>query len=65
MTEKIMMKKFSEEERARILAISSEGASAWLNAIPLSSLCLKLSDTELPIVCSLRLGSTLCQPHEC
>ena len=54
-----------EEERARLLAISSEGASAWLNAIPLSSLGLKLSDTELPIVCSLRLGSTLCQPHEC
>jgi hypothetical protein len=54
-----------EEESARLLAISSEGASAWLNAIPLSSLGLKLSDTELPIVCSLRLGSTLCQPHEC
>ena len=22
-------------------------------------------DSELPIVCSLRLGSILCQPHEC
>ena len=42
-----------EEERARLLTISSEGASAWLNAIPLSSVGLKLSDSELPIVCSL------------
>ena len=52
-------------ERARLLAVSSEGASAFLNALPLASCGLKLSDIELPVVCSLRIGSTLCHPHKC
>ena len=26
---------------------------------------LKLFDHELPIVCALRIGTTLCYPHEC
>ena len=52
-------------EKARLLAISSENASSYLNALPLPSLGLKLSDAELPIVIGLRLGATLCQPHQC
>lgn len=52
-------------ERARLLAVSSEGASAFLNALPLVSCGLKLSDIELPIVCALRIGATLCHPHDC
>ena len=55
----------NDTEKARILSISSEWASDWLNALPLSSLGLKLSDVELPLLCSLRLGATLCQPHPC
>ena len=43
----------SETEKARLRSITSEGASAWLNALPLSSLGLKLSDSELPILCAL------------
>ena len=55
----------SDVEKARLLAISSENASSYLNALPLPSLGLKLSDAELPIVIGLRLGATLCQPHQC
>ena len=55
----------SDTEKGRLRSISSEGASAWLNALPLPSLGLKLSDTELPILCSLRLGATMCHPYLC
>ena len=43
----------------------SEGALAYLNALPLPSCGLKLSNIELPIVCASPIGSTLCQPHTC
>ena len=55
----------SDADKARLLAVSSEGASNYLNALPMASLGLKLSDAELPIVIGLRLGATLCQPHQC
>merc|ERR1712079_927855 len=32
---------------------------------PLSTLGLKLSDSAFRIVCALRLGSQICQPHKC
>ena len=55
----------SEEDKARILAASSEHASDWLHAIPISSLGLKLANTSLRTVCALRIGSPLCQQHTC
>ena len=42
-----------ECERARLQVVSSEGASAFLNALPLASCSLKLSNIEMPVVCSL------------
>ena len=38
-------------EKSRILACSSEAASAFLNALPLANCGLRLSDTEFPIIC--------------
>ena len=55
----------SIEEKARILAVSSEKASDWLYAVPIPSLGLKLYPMSLKIVCGLRLGSKLCHPHKC
>ena len=55
----------NDTEKARILAVSCEGASAFLNALPLANCGLRLTDIELPIVCSLRIGSTLCKPRIC
>ena len=55
----------SEAERARLLSVSSEGASDWLHAIPIPSLGLHLDPMSLHINCGLRLGATLCHPHEC
>ena len=55
----------SEAERARLLSVSSESASDWLYAIPIPSLGLHLDPMSIHIACGLRLGATLCHPHEC
>merc|ERR1712020_54115 len=53
------------EEKARLLAVSSESSSDWLHAIPVPSLGLKLDPMTLKISCGLRLGSTLCHQYQC
>ena len=55
----------SEAEKARLLAVSSPSSSDWLHAVPVSSLGLNLDPMSLKIACGLRLGSTICHPHEC
>jgi hypothetical protein len=55
----------TEAERARLLSVSSENSSDWLYAIPIPSLGLHLDPMQVHIACGLRLGATLCHPHEC
>ena len=55
----------SDMEKARLLSISSESSSVWLNAIPIPFLGLHLDPISLKIACSLHLGSPLCHPHIC
>ena len=47
------------------MAVSAPHALHWLNAIPIPLLGLKMDNRSLRIACGLRLGSPLCQPHEC
>ena len=51
--------------RARILAATSKEYGAWLQALPLSSIGLRMDDNTVHIVTGLRLGSPLCRPHTC
>ena len=55
----------SEAERARLLSVSSESTTDWLHAILNPSLGLHLDPMQVHIACGLRLGATLCHPHEC
>ena len=55
----------TKEEQARLLTVSSEHASDLLNAIPIPSLGLKLSNIQVKIARALRLGSNMCHPHIC
>ena len=49
----------SEASQARLLAAAWKESGAWLNAIPVTSLGLKMEDKVLRIVVELRIGTTL------
>ena len=51
--------------RARLLASSAWESGAWLNALPISSLGLRMDDDTIRIATGLRLGAPLCRPHTC
>ena len=51
--------------RARLLAVSAEHSGDWLNALPVSSCGLRLSGEAVRVAVGLRLGATLCAPHQC
>ena len=53
------------EEKAKLLAVSSEHSSDYLHALPIASLGLNLDDQSLRISCALRLGSLICHQHKC
>ena len=54
-----------DQSRARLLAASSKESGAWLHAMPVSSLGLRMSNETVRIAVCLRLGASVCQPHQC
>ena len=53
------------QSRARLMAASTKVSGAWLNALPISSLGLRMDDNTIRVPVGLRLGTTLCRPHAC
>ena len=54
-----------QSTRARLLAVAAKESGAWLNALPVSSLGLRMENDVIRVVIGLRLGATLCEPHHC
>jgi hypothetical protein len=55
----------NSESKARLLASVEDTAGAWLNTVPILSLGLKLSDDAVRVAVALRLGTNICEPHDC
>ena len=47
------------------MAANSPHAGDWLNAPPIASVGLRLSNEEIRVAVGYRLGSSICQPHQC
>ena len=52
-------------ERTRLLAAMDKDSGAWLQALPLTSVGLRMDDSTLRIAVGLRLGTPICTPHIC
>ena len=48
-----------------LLAVSTKESGARLNALPITSLGLRMDDNTVRVAVSLRLGTTLCHSHVC
>ena len=55
----------SQQETARLLAAATTQSGTWLNALPISSLGLKVDDDVVRIATGLCLGVAICHPHKC
>ena len=54
-----------DADQARLKTANSPRAGDWLNAPPIASVSLRLSDEEIRVAVGYRLGSFICQPHQC
>jgi len=52
-------------DQARLLALSAPHSGDWIHALPLSSCGLRLDDEAVRVAVGLRLGSKICEPHQC
>ena len=53
------------EKVKRLNAYQDPFGSAWLNVVPSKNLGVKLTDQQLRICLSLRLGAKVCEKHTC
>jgi len=51
--------------QSRVLAVSCPESGAWLHAMPISSVGLRMDDDVIRVAVGLRLGLPLCHPREC
>ena len=54
-----------EEERARLLAVMTKESGAWMRALPVTALGLRMDDSTVRVAVGLRLGTRICGAHTC
>ena len=54
-----------QSQRARFLAAQAPHSGAWLLALPVTNCGMRLDDEAVRVAVSMRLGLSLCIPHEC
>ena len=55
----------NELEWAGLLAAMDRDSGAWLHALPISFMGLRMDDSAVRTAMGLRLGTTICAPHTC
>ena len=55
----------NESTHACLLAVATKESGAWLDALPVSFLGLRMDDNVIQIAVGLCLGLPLCEPHCC
>ena len=62
----VVMSAFTDNfNRARLLAASASHSGDWLHALPMSTYGLRLDNEAVRVAVDLRLGTSLCEPHQC
>ena len=64
-SERLLSRAGNDEERARLLSVSTKESGAWLRALPVSALGLRMDDNTVRVAVGLRLGTAICGPHSC
>ena len=54
-----------DREKARLRASLTATSGAWLQALPIASVGLRMDDDVVRVAVGLRLGANLCEPHTC
>jgi len=54
-----------ERATARLHGCSARGASAWLSAVPIANLGLRMTNEQIRIAVALRLGANVTSTHPC
>ena len=65
LAEELLNAATDQAERARLLASCSLGSGEWLDALPLSSVGLKMDNATVRIAVGLRLGAPIVRTHVC
>ena len=55
----------NDREKARLRASLTATSGAGLQALPISSVGLRMDDDVIRVAVGLRLGANLCEPHTC
>ena len=63
--QRLLINAEDEEERARLLAVSTKESGAWLRALPVTALGLRMDDNTVRVAVGLRLGTRVCGAHTC
>ena len=55
----------SQQDKSRLLAVTSFHSSDWLHALLIASSGFRLENEDIRVAVDLRLGAALCQAHQC
>jgi hypothetical protein len=54
-----------QHNRARLLATAAPHSGDWLHALPITACGLRMDDEAIRVAVGLRLGVSICEPHNC